>query len=135
MLDAVNQPGVVAEVERCFEAYDWALLANDIAVLDGWFWESDHAVRYGLGEELYGFAAIARHRRSVGGVKRGPLTRRQVITFGPDVATVCVEFADDSDDTGRGRQTQTWIRGPEGWRIVCAHVSWRDGPQGPRRVT
>jgi hypothetical protein len=113
----------VAEVTDCFDAYDDALIANDVAALDRWFWAARQAVRYGLGEELYGYDAIARHRRNLpGGVIRGPLIRRTVTTFGADMAIVCAEF----DENGRpGRQTQTWVRMPEGWRITCAHVSIR----------
>lgn len=119
----IDQPDITAEVTSCFEAYDNALIANDVAALDRWFWAAPQAVRYGLGEELYGYDAIAQHRRNLpGGVIRGPLTRRTVTTFDTDMAIVCAEF----DENGRvGRQTQTWIRGPEGWRIVCAHVSIR----------
>jgi Protein of unknown function (DUF3225) len=116
--------GIREEVAACFEAYDAALLANDVTALDGWFWESDDAVRYGVAEELYGHKAIAAHRRSSAGVvARGLFTRRSISTFGSDAATVCAEF--DAGGGGTGRQTQTWIRMPDGWRIVCAHVSVR----------
>jgi hypothetical protein len=119
----VDEGEVLAEVAACFEAYDAALLANDAAALDGWFWESDEAIRYGVTEELYGHKAIAAHRRSSAGVVvRGPFSHRSISTFGPDAATVCAEF---DGGEGIGRQTQTWIRMPDGWRIVCAHVSIR----------
>jgi hypothetical protein len=112
------------EIASCFEAYDAALLANDVAALDGWFWQSPETVRYGIAEELYGHEAIAAHRRSPAGVVvRGPFTRRTILTFGPDAATVSAEF--DAGGGGVGRQTQTWIRMADGWRIVCAHVSVR----------
>lgn len=119
----IDQPDITAEVTDCFEAYDNALIANDVAALDRWFWTAPQAVRYGLGEELYGHDAIAQHRRNhPAGVIRGPLTRQTVTTFGTDMAIVCAEF----DENGlAGRQTQTWIRRPEGWRIVCGHVSTR----------
>jgi hypothetical protein len=118
------QAGVHAEVAACFDAYDAALLANDVAALDSWFWESAEAVRYGVAEELYGHEAIAVHRRSPAGVVvRGPFTRQSISTFGRNAATVCAEF--DAGRGGTGRQTQTWIRMPDGWRIVCAHVSVR----------
>ena len=86
----INQPDVAAEVTDCFDAYDNALIANDVAALDRWFWAAPQAVRYGLGEELYGYDAIAQHRRNLpGGVIRGPLTRQTVTTFGTDMAIVC----------------------------------------------
>jgi hypothetical protein len=119
----VDEADVVTEVSECFVAYDEALLANDLEALDRWFWASPSAVRYGIGEELHGYDAIAAHRRSnPGPITRGPITRRAITTFGRDAATVCVEF------DGNGRQTQTWIRVGDEWRIVCAHVSLRHGP-------
>jgi hypothetical protein len=124
MVDGAIQAGVHAEVAACFDAYDAALLANDVAALDGWFWESAAAVRYGVAEELYGHDAIAAHRRSPAGVVvRGPFTRQTISTFGPNAATVCAEF--DAGGGATGRQTQTWIRMPGGWRIVSAHISIR----------
>ena len=103
--DVINEPAVVAEITACFDSSDAALLSNDVSVLDGWFWPTAHAVRYGLGEESYGFTAIAAQRRTLAaGVVRSPLTRRTVTAFGQDVATVCAEF----DDVGTvGRQSQT----------------------------
>jgi hypothetical protein len=112
------------EIASCFEAYDAALLANDVAALDGWFWQSPETVRYGVAEELYGHAAIAAYRRSAAGVVvRAPFTCRTISTFGPDAGTVSAEF--DAGGGAVGRQTQTWIRMPDGWRIVSAHVSIR----------
>ena len=116
----VNETDTVAELSECFVAYDQALLSNDVDALDRWFWASPFAVRYGIGEELHGHDAIAAHRRTRSGpIIRGPITRRTITTFGRDAATVCVEF------DGNGRQTQTWIRVDDEWRIVCAHVSLR----------
>ena len=112
-----------SEVRACFDAYDVALLGNDVEALDHWFLDSPDVVRYGLGEELYGHHAIAAHRRLQSSrVVRPPFRRQTVTAFGPAVATVCAEF-EDGDDIGR--QTQTWLRTPIGWRIVCAHVSTR----------
>jgi hypothetical protein len=116
----VNEADALAEVSECFVAYDEALLANDVEALDRCFWASPSAVRYGIGEELHGHDAIAAHRRfHPGPISRGPITRRAITTFGRDAATVCVEF------DGNGRQTQTWIRVDDAWRIVSAHVSLR----------
>ncbi len=109
------------EVLAEFEAYERALLANDVEALDGFFWSSELAVRYGLGETLYGAAAIAAYRRTVPpGAWERELTRVEVITFGADAAVVAAEWRSARQC---GRQTQTWIRLPEGWRVVCGHVS------------
>jgi hypothetical protein len=117
----INDPAVVAEVTACFVAYDAALLANDVAALDGWFWRD--AIRYGIGDEQYGAAAIAEHRRTLpAGITRPAFRHRAVTTFDRTTATVAAEWHEG--DTV-GRQTQTWIRTDDGWRIVCAHVSLR----------
>ena len=119
----INDPAVVEEVTACFLAYDAALLANDVAALDGWFWSDEDAIRYGIGEELYGAAAVAEHRRAQrSGITRPAFRRRAVTTFDHHAATVAAEW---NEGGTVGRQTQTWIRTEDGWRIVCAHVSLR----------
>ena len=118
---ALQDERVVAEVRAQFDAYETALLANDVEALDGFFWSSDQAVRYGIAETLYGAEEIAAYRRSVlRGAWERVLTRVEVRTFGNDVAVVAAEW---SWDEQFGRQTQTWVRLPEGWRVVCGHVS------------
>ncbi len=116
---------VAAEVRQEVDAYEAALMTNDVAALDGFFWRSPRTVRYGVAENLYGFDAIATFRigRSGGSPPRERL-RTEVVALGPDAAVAHVEFT--RLDTGRnGRQSQTWIRTDEGWRIVSAHVSLR----------
>lgn len=117
----INIPEVLAEVTAVFDRYEQALVNNDVAVLDELFWQSPHTVRYGAGELLYGHEEIARFRsaRSPAGLARTVL-RTVITTFGRDSATASIHF----DRGGRiGRQMQTWIRLPEGWRVVAAHVS------------
>jgi hypothetical protein len=119
----VNDPEVVAEVTAVFEAYEDALVANDAARLDAAFWDSELTVRYGVNECLYGAEAIAAWRRDAPalppGRVDGPTT---VSTFGRDAACVSTEFRYPGRPTV-GRQSQTWVRFPEGWRVVAAHVS------------
>jgi hypothetical protein len=121
----VNRPDIVAEVTERFEAYERALLANDMEVLDAAFWDSQDVVRYGIADHEHGAEAIAAWRRSapssVHPARR--LVGLVVTTFGNDVATVSCRFV-NGDEPGHGRQQQTWIRRPEGWRIVAAHVSF-----------
>lgn len=128
MIDAVNRPEVVAEIQAAFERYETALVANDIATLDALFWRSPQALRYGIGEELYGWESIAGFRaaRSPAGLAR-TLTHVVITTYGEDVATANAEFERPLPDGGtqHGRQSQTWVRLPEGWRVVSAHVSVR----------
>lgn len=122
--DLVNVANVRAEVSAAFEAYDEALLSNDLDALDQWFWSSEQAVRFGLDEELHGAAAIARYRRGRSAPpRRGAVAHKAITTFGADAASVVIEFDDPSG--ARGRQSQSWIRFAVGWRIVAAHVSIR----------
>jgi Protein of unknown function (DUF3225) len=125
----INLPEVVAEVTAAFERYEQALVSNDVAVLNELFWQSPHTLRFGIIENLYGHAAIAgfRSARSPAGLARR--RRNTVITsYGRDVATANTEFLRGAVPR-LGRQSQTWLRLPEGWRIVAAHVSYMDPPR------
>jgi hypothetical protein len=118
-----NDPEIVAEVRALFDRYETALMDNDVATLNALFWNSPHTLRYGVGENLYGHKAIAAFRSSrAGGAPQRALRNTTIQTFGRDYATANTEFI-RSGGTRIGRQTQTWERLPEGWRIVAAHVS------------
>jgi Protein of unknown function (DUF3225) len=123
MITEINLPEVVAEVSAVFARYESALINNDVDELDALFWPTEHTVRYGVGENLLGIAAIRAFRtaRSPIGLAR-TLERTVITTFGRDAATVMTEFIRD-DPTRRGRQSQTWMRLADGWRVVAAHVS------------
>ena len=119
----INIPEVVASVTAAFERYEKALVSNDIAVLDELFWKSPHTLRYGVTENLYGYDAIATFRKNREPVNlERSLTNTVITTYGRDIATANTEFQRPSSNR-TGRQSQTWIRTEEGWRIVCAHVS------------
>ena len=119
----INLPHVVTAVTRAFIDYERALLANELATLDAYFWNSQNTVRYGVAENLQGAQTIARYRRHCQPVGPGrQLLRTVVSTFGEDFATVSTEFHDGV--TSRlGRQMQTWARLDGGWKVVAAHVS------------
>ena len=119
----INDAVTVAEVGQAVDAYEEALGANDLEALDGFFWDAPQTVRFGATENLFGFAAIAAFRRGrVGGSPLRRRTRTEILALGHDVAVANVEFI--RSDTGQcGRQTQTWMRTPKGWRVVSAHVS------------
>lgn len=120
----INIPEVVSEVDAAFERYEQALNANDVETLDASFWKSSHTVRYGLGENLYGRDEILAFRKGRPAVDlRRKLLRKVITTYGADFATANCEFL-KLDSNRRGRQSQTWIRTHDGWRIVSAHVSW-----------
>lgn len=119
----IDRPGVVAAVRAAFDAYEDALLRNDVDALDAWFWDDERVVRFGIGELQYGAAAIAAWRRTSGGVSPDRRHRRVVVTtFGDDLGYVSLEFV-DGDAPHVGRQTQVWARVGDAWRIVGAHVS------------
>jgi len=125
----VDLPEVLAEVTAQFERYEKALVANDVAVLDELFRQDDRTLRYGIGENLYGYGAITAFRaaRSPMGLMRR--TDRTVITtYGRDAAVASTLFYRDSAPGRVGRQMQTWVRFPQGWKIVAAHVSIIDEP-------
>jgi hypothetical protein len=119
----INLPDVVAEVTAAFRRYEAALTGNDLAVLDELFWNSEHTVRYGATENLVGYEAIQAFRstRPAKGLARD-LRTTVITTFGRDYATANTEFA-RIGESRIGRQSHTWLRLPEGWRVVAAHVS------------
>ena len=119
----IDDPETVAEVTAAFEAYEKALMFNDVETLDSLFWAAPQVLRYGVGECLYGHEAILAFRKArPGGSPRRRLTRTAITTFGKDYAVANTEFQ-RIGATRSGRQSQTWVRFPEGWRIVAAHIS------------
>jgi hypothetical protein len=119
----INDPATLGEVSAAFALYERALMENDLATLDNLFWASPHTLRYGVGENLHGIDAIREFRKARPGGSPPRVLRNTVITtYGTDFATANTEFVRDSS-TSLGRQSQTWVRTPEGWRVVAAHVS------------
>jgi hypothetical protein len=123
----INLPEVLAEVTAVFARYEDALVNNQVEVLDELFWNAPTTIRYGAGENLIGYAAIQAFRaaRPATGLARR-LANTVITTYGRDTATAMTEFQRDGT-TRIGRQSQTWVRMPEGWRVVAAHVSLIDG--------
>ncbi len=124
--EEIDHQAVHHEVTAAFFRYEQALIHNDIAVLDELFWDDDRTVRYGATENLYGISAIRdfRNQRPSQGLER--LLRHTVITtYGEEMAVASTEFTRENS-TRVGRQMQTWVKFPCGWRIVAAHVSLMD---------
>ncbi|MEI2266219.1 oxalurate catabolism protein HpxZ [Erwinia sp. CGal63] len=123
MSNQINRPAVLAEVTSAFYRYEQALVSNDTATLDELFWHDERTVRLGAGENLYGIEAIRAFRaaRPAKGLDR-QLHNTVITTFGEDYAVCSTEFTRDGTDK-IGRQQQTWVKLPEGWRIVAAQVS------------
>jgi hypothetical protein len=120
-----NLPDVKAEVEAAFAAYEAALVSNDIETLQRLFWDSDLTIRYGIAENLYGYDNIGAFRAARSPVGLARTTSRTVITtFGRDFATAStLLFHRDTAPGTIGRQMQSWVRTPDGWRVVAAQVS------------
>jgi hypothetical protein len=121
--ERINQPETVAELTQVFEAYEQALMSNDLPALDAFFWDDERVTRYGIADRQWGISELRAYRTAT---PPPDFTRRlehlRISTFGQDLGTAQVEFV-RSDTSLRGFQTQTWVRFPTGWKIVAAHVS------------
>jgi hypothetical protein len=122
--EEIDIPAVKAEVEAAFAAYEEALVGNDVAALDRFFLDRPTTIRYGVGENLYGYDAIAAFRaaRSPAGLAR-TLEGTVITTYGRDFATASTLFRRESAPGKVGRQMQVWVRTSDGWRVAAAHVS------------
>ena len=130
----IDLPEVVAEVTAAFERYERALVTNDVKVVDELFHDDSRTIRYGGGEILYGFKEIAAFRaaRPSAGLAR-TLSRTVITTYGRDFAVASTLYDRPSFPGKIGRQQQTWVRFPQGWRVVAAHVSMIDADQNAKR--
>jgi len=132
----IDLPDVLAEVTAAFERYEKALVGNDVAVLGELFRNDARTLRYGIGENLYGYEAIAGFRAARSPVGLNRRTAKTVITtYGRDAAVASTLFYRDTMPGRVGRQMQTWVRFPEGWRVVAAHVSIIDEPKDEFKET
>ena len=126
----IDLPEVVAEVRACFEAYEKALVDNDVAALNAMFHDDPRTIRYGAGENLYGYGEILAFRvaRSPVGLGR-TISKTVITTYGREFAVASTLYNRPSAAGKLGRQMQTWVKFPEGWRVVAAHVSLIDPPK------
>ena len=118
----VNDPQVIAQVRAAFDAYERALMADDLPAMDALFHPAPGTVRYGVGEVLYGIDEIREFRKGRGGSPQRTLARVEIASYGEDFATANAEFHRE-DSPRRGRQSQSWVRFADGWKVVSAHVS------------
>ena len=121
----INDPAVIAELTERHEVYERALIDNDAETLDALFWNSPHALRFGVTENLHGAEEIRAFRKGRPKINLDREIRRlDIMAFGDSAGIVNLEFVRSMNGIERhGRQTQFWMRFPEGWRIVSAHVS------------
>ncbi len=123
----IDDPETLAEITAVFEAYEKALLENDAETLDAMFLHSQKAVRYGVAEVQYGIDEVRRFRAVQKPFDR-TLSRTVITTYGRDMATASTLFRRSTVPRRIGRQMQTWMRTPAGWKVVAAHVSLIDDP-------
>ncbi len=126
----IDLPEVVAEVRKAFDAYEVALVNNDVDALNTMFRDDKRTIRYGVTEALYGYDAIKSFRvaRSPVGLGR-TISQTVITTYGRDFATASTLYERPSAAGKIGRHMQTWVRFPEGWRVVAAHVSLMEPPK------
>jgi hypothetical protein len=121
----INDPAVVAEVTALHEAYEAALVSNNVEQLTDFFWDSPISLRFGVAESLYGAEEILAFRKARPAIDLArKVFNTKIVTFGDDCAVVTIEFLRDAAGIRRhGRQSQVWKKLPEGWKVVSAHVS------------
>jgi len=121
----INLPEVLAELRELYPRYEQALVTNDVETLVSMFWAGPHVMRFGVTENLYGPEELEAFRKARPGVNLArTVTRLDIVSFGRDYASITLEFERrNASGIARGRQSQIWVRLPEGWRIVAAHVS------------
>lgn len=130
----INLPDVLAEVSAAFARYEKALVTNDTATLDELFRTAEETVRFGIAENLFGIDEIRKFRNNRPPINLArDIARTNITTYGRDFATTAVTFHRASAPGKTGRQMQTWVRFPEGWCVVAAHVSLIPTPEGEPR--
>ena len=118
----VNDPALLAEVTAAFEAYERALMADDLPAMDALFHDAPTTNRFGVGEVLWGMEAIREFRKGRGGSPQRRLGQVAIAVYGDAFATADAEFFREGSDR-RGRQSQAWVKFADGWKVVSAHVS------------
>jgi hypothetical protein len=120
----INDPEVITELVKLYSRYETALITNDVDTLVRMFWDGSAVMRFGVTENLYGSdeLEVFRKTRPAANLAR-TVTRLDIVSFGRDFASITLEFERDTGGRVHGRQSQAWVRMPEGWRIVSAHVS------------
>lgn len=109
------------ELLETFWRYERALMADDVPTLDSLFEDSPYTLRGDAGGLLISHHAIAAFRRGRGGAPRRRVDSVHIRVLSPDLATIIAVLRPAAG--GRGQQTQVWRRGPDGWRVLAAHVS------------
>ncbi|HEV7789343.1 MAG TPA: AtzH-like domain-containing protein [Pseudonocardia sp.] len=120
VLDRTHVRGAVL---AAFQRYEKALIDGDAAVLNELFWDDPRCLRYGVADRQAGAAQIQAWRREHPTVPAGRRLRETTVLTVDDRTAVVSTLFEYPDGLIEGRQSQTWVRFAEGWRIVAAHVS------------
>ena len=118
----INHPILLAEVTAAFQAYETALMADDIPAMEALFHDAPTTNRFGVGEVLWGAEAIREFRKGRGGSPQRRLGHVAITVYGENFATADAEFFREGSER-RGRQSQAWVKFADGWKVVSAHVS------------
>jgi Asp-tRNA(Asn)/Glu-tRNA(Gln) amidotransferase A subunit family amidase len=108
---------------EALDAYEAALMANDLDALDDAFVRASDTLRGDDRGLLVGHDTISAFRGARGGVPERTLTRVEVRTLDDDLALVVSVSGFTAG--GNGLQTQLWRRTDGTWRIAAAHVTGR----------
>ncbi len=123
---SISPAQALAELKSAFDIYEDALVNNKVDVLDLLFWDSPHTLRFGARENLNGFEAIKAFRAARPGVGLSrEILECHIVAFGTSAGVANITFR-RATEPRVGRQSQTWVRFAQGWRVVSAHVSWMD---------
>jgi len=126
----IDLPDVVKEVKAAYDRYNNAVNSGTISTLNNTFWNDSRTIRYGQAENLYGYEAIEGFRAAARPLDPPrTLSKTVITTYGRDFA-VASTLTYRANQPGKvGRQMQTWVRFPDGWHVVAAHVSTIDEPK------
>ncbi|WP_295833433.1 AtzH-like domain-containing protein [uncultured Microbacterium sp.] len=127
MTDAVaTTPEIPTDLRAAFDAYERAIVANDLDALDAFFAPGPDTLRGDPAGLLVGHETISGFRAVRGGVPARDIVDIHYRPLGPDSALLM--SVSRFHGGGRGLQTQVWQRIDGQWLITAAHVAPRTPP-------